>query len=96
MKNKNALATRNAPGLPDLKRMGNILRITSRILAAPVAPDHNRTDEQGRKQGRWTESVDGDVYEGTYVNGKAHGQWVLLKPDGTEARENWRHGKIVE
>lgn len=73
LKTKNAIITSNAPGLPDLKRMDNILRIASGILSEPVAPAHNRTDEQGRKQGYWTESVDGDVFEGPYVDGKEHG-----------------------
>lgn len=67
------------------------------ILAAlPASADHNRTDEQGRKQGHWVE-----VYmdytdlsaphehrgEGSYVDGKRQGHWVERHTDGSAVGE---------
>ena len=71
MKNKNALTVRPEPGLPELKRAGNLIRITERILGKAIVPGHNRTDEQGRTQGPWVERyADGSVSEFFYENGK--------------------------
>jgi len=93
MKTKNALTVRPDPGLPELKRAGNLIRITERILATPTVPARNRTDEHGRKQGRWTEFVDGDVYEGTYVDDKENGPWVLRFADGSVGEGEYVGGK---
>lgn len=50
----------------------------SGIFAAPAFADHNRTNDQGRKKGRWTEISDnGDLFESHYVNGKRLGPWGL-------------------
>ncbi|MDD9812168.1 MAG: hypothetical protein OXU71_10765 [Gammaproteobacteria bacterium] len=81
MKNKNALTVRSNPGLAELKRAENLLRITSEILGKSIVPGHNRTDEQGRKQGHWVErfaiGFGGDfVEEDPYVDGERHGHWV--------------------
>jgi len=101
MKNKNALTVRSNPGLSELKRAENLLRITSEILGKPVVPGHNRTDEHGRKQGHWVErNANGDVFEGAYVDDKRHGPWVLRFADGGVQEgpfvDGKRHGHWVE
>lgn len=85
MKTKNAPTVRTDPGLSELKRTENILRITSEMVGTSVVFGHNRTDKQGRKQGRWIEHDvfdDGDAFEGDYVDGKERGHWVLRFADG--------------
>ena len=83
MKTKNALTVRPGPGLPELKRAGNLIRITEKILATPTVPARNRTDEQGRKQGHWVErDAYGNVFESAYKDDKRHGHWVFRFADG--------------
>jgi len=94
MKTKNALTVRPDPGLPELKRAGNLIRITERILATPTVPARNRTDEHGRKQGRWTEFVDGDVYEGSCVDDERHGKWVVRLAKGGVWEYSYVNGKL--
>ena len=87
MKNKNALTVRPTPALSELKRAGNLIRITERILGKSIVPGHNRTDEQGRKQGHWVEQdAYGNVFEGAYVDDKEHDHWV----------ERWADGDVYE
>jgi len=76
-----------------------IIALTVALFTAPAFADHNRTDEQGRKQGHWTEfpEVDGLLSaEGEYVDGKRHGKWITRNSDGTEKTVNWRNGEIVD
>jgi len=91
------LATRET----DMKILAVTVALTAVLFIAPAFTDHNRTDEQGRKQGHWTEfpNVDGLLAgEGNYVDGKRHGRWVLRLADGAvhegpfvngEAHGNW-------
>jgi len=100
MKNKNALTVRSNPGLAELKRAGNLIRITERILGKSIVPGHNRTDEQGRKQGHWVERwSDGSVFEGPYVDDKQHGHWIWRFANGNVHEgpyvDGKRHGRWV-
>jgi len=91
MKAKNALTVRPTPALSELKRAGNFIRITERILGKPIVPGRNRTDEQGRKQGHWIEQD--NVFEGTYKDDKRHGDWVLRFANGQVEEDPFVDGK---
>jgi len=72
-----------------------IIALTAVLFIAPVFTDHNRTDEQGWKQGHWTE-FPGDgllAAEGEYVDDKKHGQWVLQYDSGAESKGPFMSGK---
>lgn len=93
--------THAAPDLPDHKRVFDIYRIVSRILADSDVSDRNRTDEQGRKQGYWVEwDASGYVFEGTYVDGKMHGHGVFRTIRGDVLKGHFvdgkKHGHWVE
>jgi len=97
MKTKNSLTVRpdSGSGLPELKRAESLLRLTESILGKPIVPTRNRRDEQGRKQGLWTEHgiFDEDMFEGAYVDGKQHGRWVLRFADGWVEEGEYVNGK---
>jgi len=96
MKTENPLTVRPISGLAELKRAESLIRLTESILGTPALA-RNRTDEQGRRHGRWVERLDDVlVSEGPYVDGKMHGQWIKRNPDGTEWKQNWRNGEIVD
>ena len=101
MKNKNALTVRPTPALSELKRARDLIQITEKILGKSIVPGHNRTDEQGRKQGHWVErDAYGNVFEGAYVDDKEHGHWVERWADGDVHEgpfvDSKRHGDWVE
>lgn len=65
-----------------------------------MSKDINKTDEQGRKQGRWVEEdEDGNVLEGSYADGKEAGHWVFRLADGRVQEvpyvDGERHGHWV-
>jgi len=95
MKAENALTVSPTSGLSELKRAKSLIRLTESILGTPM-PARNRTDEQGRKQGYWVEHDvfnDGDVCEGTYVDGEKHGHWVERDDKGYVCEGPYVDGK---
>jgi len=72
------------------------------LFTVATFADHNRIDEQGRKQGHWTE-IDsyGDLSEGYYQDGEKHGPWYeeflgdIKKETGRYVR-GVRQGRWVE
>ena len=69
-----------------MKTQTVIIALATALFTAPAFADHNRIDEQGRKQGHWTEFPEVDELlsaEGEYVDGKKRGHWVLRYADGS-------------
>ena len=79
-----------------MKTQAAAIALVAVLFAAPAFADHNRTDEQGRKQGHWTEFPEVESLlsaEGKYVDGKAHGDWVLRYANGHVQEGPFVNGK---
>jgi len=77
-----------------MKTQTTVIGITAALFATIAFADHNRTDEQGRKHGHWTEFVGGiGESEGYYVNGKAQGHWVQRLANGDVFEGPFANGK---
>jgi len=73
----------------DMKTPTVIFTLFAALFAAVAFADHNRTDEQGRKQGHWTEFPEQEdllSMEGNYVDGREDGNWIW----------QWASGKVSE
>ena len=66
-----------------MKTSAVIVVLATALFTAPASSDHNRTDEQGRKESHWTEISDhGDLFEGHYVDGERRGPWSARFANG--------------
>ncbi|MDD9853201.1 MAG: hypothetical protein OXU78_04515 [Deltaproteobacteria bacterium] len=80
----------------DMNISAIIFAFTAALFAASAFADHNRTDEQGRKQGHWTEFPEQEdllSMEGNYVDGREDGNWVWQWASGKVSEGPMKNGK---
>jgi len=73
-----------------------IFTLFAALFAATAFADHNRTDEQGRKQGHWTEFPEQEYLlsmEGDYVDGREDGNWIWQWASGKVSEGPMKNGK---
>lgn len=77
-----------------MKRLITLTLLTFAI-AFCCAQDKNVTDQNGKKQGFWEETVRSQTNYGYYKDGQKDGMWTYLNNRGTLSKiENYRNGKL--